>query len=37
MVRLQVTVVAVAHPVHEEKVLLPDVAAAASVTAVPEL
>jgi hypothetical protein len=34
---VQVTVVVVAHPVHEAKVLLPEVAGAVSVTDVPEL
>jgi hypothetical protein len=35
-VTLQVTVVALAQPVQEERALLPDVAGAVSVTAVPE-
>jgi hypothetical protein len=37
MVTVQVTVLADVHPVHEEKVLLPDEAGAVSVTEVPEL
>jgi hypothetical protein len=37
MVTLQVTVLAVVQPLHDEKVLLPEVAGAVSVTAVPEL
>jgi heme exporter protein D len=36
-VTVQVTVVVVAHPVHEAKALLPDVAGAVSVTDVPAL
>jgi hypothetical protein len=36
-VTLQVTVLAVVHPLQEVNVLLPDVAGAVSVTAVPEL
>ena len=35
-VTLQVTVLAVVHPVHELKVLAPEVAGAVSVTDVPE-
>jgi hypothetical protein len=34
---VQVTVLALVHPAHEEKVLLPDVAGAVSFTDVPEL
>jgi hypothetical protein len=34
---VQVTVLAVAHPVHEAKVLLPEVVGAVSVTDVPAL
>jgi hypothetical protein len=34
---VQIAAVAVVHPVHEENVLLPEVAGAVSVTAVPEL
>jgi hypothetical protein len=36
MVTLQVTVLAVAHPVHELNVLAPEVVGAVSVTDVPE-
>jgi hypothetical protein len=34
---VQVTVLEVAHPVHDENVLLPDVEGAVSVTEAPEL